>query len=80
MPFRFDPGVEIVHDFVQDRTEGLALPASCPMSRRYVIFRPTGENCRRYENGTCDDPHFAFLPLAQPKPEMAGIGVRMIMC
>ena len=62
MPLRFDPGVEIVHDFVQDRTEGLALPVSCPISRRYVIFCAAGENHRHYENGTCNDLRFAFLP------------------
>jgi len=79
MPLRFDPGVEIAHDFVRDRMEGLALPASCPMSRRYVIFRATGENHRRYENGICNDPLFAFLPSTQPEPEMAGNRVRMTM-
>jgi hypothetical protein len=44
------------------RMEGLALPTSCPISRRYVIFCATGKNHRHYENETCKDPRFIFLP------------------
>jgi hypothetical protein len=62
MLLRFDPGIEIVHGSVPDPYGRASVTNVLPNKSEVCHFLCYCENHRHYENGTCKDPRFTFLP------------------